>query len=249
MTDIAEKWFNGVDLGYYGLVTPKVSGLDSPAKEEMARTWVPGRSNPNDVPVRCELEDVVFGCVVVEDTPEELCRKLGVLRGLMSSRLGWCELKVPARRLGLRTFARSLGFPVSIDSLPYDRCDVEFDWKLERYGWWEDENPRTLTDPASINNTGDLDAYPTYTCTVTDTLADGLYFQVGSDVFTYEGALANEDVLVVETDLPNVLLNGTRDFGNTASAAQFPALSPGANAVTKSSTDFTLGVSFRRRFE
>lgn len=445
MTDLKEKWFHGVELSAYGLSTPRVSGVHDLAEVKVARTWIPARDYPSDQDVYRGLVTMSLGCVLAKDSHEELVTALKNLRALMDPALGWGEFRIEDRP-GERTIARSLGFGISIDALPYEALDAEWEWKLERYGWWEDLteltaadrgllassnlviNPRPihtagsaptgwstndgnsvytwtngaahdgittkhvhiaggagastvagiklhdavnsecapadviqvsatigactltgtaglrfvmvaykddntyiatvngsetltpgagfvtysddLTAPAlctkfglylcavgdfengdtqeysicevlaevavdrspyfdgtmpgctwtgtpdasistraagSVNNTGKLDAYPTYTCTVTDTLASGLTFTVGGVTFTYTGALVATDVLEVMTDLPDVEKNGTRDFANTGSAAEFPTLSPGSNTVTKSSPDFTLDVAFRRR--
>jgi hypothetical protein len=100
-----------------------------------------------------------------------------------------------------------------------------------------------------IYNDGDLAAYPVYTCTLLDTMASGLHFHVGSDIFTYTGALVATDSLVVTTDLADVELNGTRDFANTDPDADFPTLAVGNTVITLSDpTKFTLGLSYRRRY-
>lgn len=251
LSDIASKYFHGVDLGAYGLVTSRVSGHQSLAGQEVARAWTPGRSVPNDVVVRRSLEKIAYHCVVAEDTHDELVAALRTLRGYMSPELGWGALIVPDRP-GMRTMARSLGFELDIDSLPYLVTVAEWEWRLERYPWWEDEGAQSVTIAGTngkVYNTGQLETHPTYTCTVSDTLATGLTFSVGGEEFVYTGALVNADVLVIETDLPDVKLNGSRDFGNTSSAAAFPTLAVGSNAVIKSSADFSLAVSFRRRYE
>ena len=188
LTDIREKWFGGVDLGYLGLVTPGVSGLHSLPDDEIVRTWVDGSSDPSDVVVRTSLVPVKFSCVVDGDTHEALCAKLSTLRGHMRPSLGWVELRVPSEQPGLRTFARSQGFPVEIDALPYLQTAVDFTWSLERRHWWEDASPRDVTR------------------------------------------------------------NGTRDFAAVEPGARYPLLMPGTNAIVKSSADYSLAVSFRRRF-
>lgn len=249
MTDIADKWFDGVNLGAYGLATSAVSGVHDSADEEVARTWIAGRDVPSDVAIRRELVPVRFRCALSKDTHEELVQALDELRDLMSPRLGFVALMVPDRP-GERTFAKSKGFAVKIDALPYYQTAVEWDWTLERYPWWEDETERTVSiagASGTITNTGTLPAYPVYTCTVGGSLASGLSFVVDGVTFDYNGALVNTDVLVVYTDMPDVTKNGTRDFANVNAAAEFPTLAVGDNAVTKSSTSFTLSTAFRRR--
>lgn len=249
MTDIADKWFNGVNLGAYGLVTGGLKGPHDSAGEEVARTWIAGRDVPSDVAIRRELVPVRIKCTLAKDTHEELVKTLDDLRAFMSPRLGFVPLMVPDRP-GERTFAKSKGFAVNIDSLPYYQTVVEWDWALERFPWWEDETERTVPiagASGTITNTGTLPAIPVYTCSVGATLSSGLSFTVDGVTFDYDGALVNTDVLVVYTDLPDVYKNGTRDFANVNAAAEFPTLAVGDNAVTKSSTSFTLSTAFRRR--
>lgn len=247
---IAEKTFNGVDLGEYGLVTPAVSGIFDLAAEEVARVFTDGRDIPHDTMKRASLVPVAWSCVVEGDDHAALRDKLTVLRALLSPRLGWCPMTVE-NRAGQQTMARCLGFPVKIDALPYGASVVEFELQFERYPWWEDATPQTVsvtTSPQTINNTGALPAYPVYTCTATQTLAAGLSFSVGSG-FAYNGALADEDVLVVTTDLPDVTVNGVRDFAHTHPDSAFPTLVPGENSVVKLTSGYSLGVAYRRRWE
>lgn len=247
---LAEKWFDGHDLGLCGLVVSEISGVHDLPDAEIARTFIGGRDHPSDVQVRNKLVEMRLKCVVAKDTHDELVTALKTLRGLMSPALEWCEFRLPSDRSGERTFARSKGFGISIDSIPFDQNAVEWTWGLERYPWWEDLATRTATIAAAtgtIYNTGLLDAYPIYTCTAGAAFASGLTFSVGGVTFSYTGAIGNGQVLVVYTDLPDVTLQGTRDFANTSSSAEFPLLSPGANAVVKSSANFTLAAAFRRR--
>lgn len=109
--------------------------------------------------------------------------------------------------------------------------------------------------PADANtkvyNGGDLECYPVYTCTVTDALAAGLDFTIGSNQFIYGGALVATDVLEVDADpqAPDVELNGTRDFANTDVDSVFPALDVGWNTVALSdSSKFSLAMAWRGRY-
>lgn len=250
MTDIREKWFGGVDLGYLGLVTPGVSGLHSLPDDEIVRTWVDGSSDPSDVVVRTSLIPVRFSCIVDGGTHEALCAKLRTLRGHMRPSLGWVELRVPSEHPGLRTFARSQGFPVEIDALPYLQTAVEFTWSLERRHWWEDASPTTVTIAGltgEVTNSGTEPAPALYTCTVSGALA-GLSFAVGEETFQYSSGLVPGDVLMVRVSQPrDVTRNGTRDFAGVEPGSRYPLLRPGTNAIVKSSADYSLAVSFRRR--
>lgn len=243
---VAAKYFNDVELGVYGLVTPSVSGIFDLAGEEVARTFIPGRDMPNDVDVRGSLVPVKWHCVVAGDDHDDLVSKLADLRTLLSPRLGWCPLSVE-NRADQRTFARCHGLPVSLDILPYQIRVVEFDLTFDRVAYWEDDTLTEVANPESINNDGDLVAYPVYTCTAMQTLS-GLSFAVGGQTFTYQGGLVENDVLTVTTELPDVTLNTYRDFESTHPDSTFPVLNIGVNAVTKVGA-FSLVVSYRRRYE
>lgn len=100
-----------------------------------------------------------------------------------------------------------------------------------------------------VVNGGDLPAYPIITCTATNNLPSGLWFQIGTQRFTYTGAITTGQVLVVTTDVPNVTLNGVVAFANTDPTSEFPLLGLGINEITKSSVNFTVGLSWRRQYE
>jgi hypothetical protein len=251
VSDIASKSFNGVDLADYGLVTPSVSGMFDLAGEEVARVFTDGRDIPNDVSVRATLVPVKWRCVVVGTDHADLLDKLALLRPLLSPRLGWCPMTVENRPFQ-RTFARCLGFPVSLDSLPYQTSVVEFDLSFERYPYWEDDEDQIVNLTGSsltLDYQGDLPAYPVYTCTATDDLPNGLAFSVGGMSFTYIGSMVSGDVLVVSTDPPDVVLNGVRDFGHTHVDSSFPAFAVGENVIAKLTTDFDLALAYRARTE
>ena len=103
--------------------------------------------------------------------------------------------------------------------------------------------------PGSIYQNGDLEAIPTYTATVTATLASGLTFTVNGQTFDYDGALAPGDVLVVDTDLATVTKNGSSAIASVNTAAKFPRLPVGTAAVSLSAAGFSLAASYRRRWE
>lgn len=246
---MANITFNSVDLSIYDLVTPKVSGVHDLVADERSRVWIPGRDLPADALNRRSLGLMKFGCVVYSETSHaDLVSKLKVLKGLTSPALGFCSFAITDRS-GEQTWARSLGFGINIDQLPYLTDMVEFDWSLERYPYWEDATEQTATDPASINNTGDLPTFPVYTLTMLDDIVGGLWFTVNDKTWEYSGDVETDDVLTVVTDLPKPYLNGALDFANTPITVQYPELVTGSNAVSKSSVDFTLKVDYRRRFE
>lgn len=253
MADVAEKWFRGYELGAMGLVTPEVGGIFGVGQVDVADTPVTGRSIPNPVLVRRKVVGMQMKCVVAADSHEELIRKLLALEAVLDPEALYQEFRIE-NRPNERTFARVIDFPVEISSLPFLANVVTFALRLERYPWWEDAEARAVTFAGAtltgtVTNTGTKEAWPVYTCTVTAALAGGLTITVGSDVFTYTGALAPGDVLVVSIDdaLPDVTLNGIRDFANTAISSVFPVLAVGANTVTKSSAGYDLTVSHRRR--
>jgi len=248
MTELAEKWFNGTDLGRYGLCTSAVSGVHDSGPGVIARQYVAGSDTPTDTILRADLVAMVFNCAVYGDDHADLIRKLKVLKPLMSHRLGWCEFRIEDRP-GERTLAASKGFPVKIDSIPYLQTMVEFTWQLERLGFWEDAEAQVATDPTSINNTGDMACYPIFTCTAINAMGSGLHFHVGSSMWTYATALAPADVLLINTEAMTCHKNGTLDMAGVDDDAVFPELAVGANTISKSSADFTLGASWRRKKE
>lgn len=102
-----------------------------------------------------------------------------------------------------------------------------------------------------VYNGGDMVCYPVYTCSILDTLALGLTLTVDSKEFAYDGELVATDVLVCDTDpqLPDVELNGTRDWANTDIDSAFPPLAVGWNTVALSdSSKFSLAMAFRQRY-
>ena len=104
----------------------------------------------------------------------------------------------------------------------------------------------------TIYNGGQRTCYPEYTCHVTDTLATGLWFETADQRFIYQGGLVDTDELLVDTDqqLPDVELNGTRDWANVNRASVFPPLAVGFNTVELSDpTKYWLAVSARWRHE
>lgn len=249
---MANITFNGVDLSSYGLVTPGVAGVHDLPAMEVSRTTIPGRDYPDETDQRLSMRTLVFSCVVVGDDHADLVSDLAVLKGHLSPTLGYRALTI-TDLADKRIMARSQGFPVRIDAIPYWAEAVEFTLKFAAYPWWEDASEQCDTVTAisdTVTNGGDLPCYPTYTCTVTAALAGGLYFEISGERFTYEGALANTDVLIIYADpaAPDVTLNGSRDFANVADDAEFPPLLVGPNTVALSSTNFSLKVDRRERY-
>ena len=103
----------------------------------------------------------------------------------------------------------------------------------------------------TIANTGQMVAYPTYTITALDTLADGLTLTVGATELVYEGALGAEDVLTVETDqqMPDVKVNGARSWAGVTSGPPMPTLPVGMSALALTDPDkCRLTVAYRQRY-
>jgi hypothetical protein len=239
--------FNGIGLSPY-LVTPGVSGVHDMPPAVVSRQFIPGSSLPSDTIQRRDLPTLNFNCVVVGDDHDDLVSTLKTLKPLISPELGWCTFWIKDRPLE-RTWAFSRGLPIKIDQLPYLTDVVEFQWSLDRYPWWEDIALTTATDPASITNSGDLETWPIYTCTVINAMAGGLHFHVGSLAFTYSGDLDPADVLVIDAEAMTCKLNGTLDMANVLSTTDFPSLAVGVNTISKSSADYTLAVAYRERKE
>lgn len=245
--------FGGIELANYGLVTPGIQGTHDLAGVVMAQTFVPGYALPGESVIRDDLISLRVPCVVYSDVSHaDLVTKLQLLRTYLSPRRGWQTLTV-TDVADKRTLARSKGFPVNIDQLPYLQTMVEFTLEFIRAPWWEDSTPQTDTitsSPDSVSNTGDLVCWPVYTATVIDTAAGGIAFTVGGQTWTWSAALAIADVLVVTTELPDCTKGGTRNLAGVATASIYPGLGVGANAITLSDdTKFSLGMSWRRRYE
>ena len=245
--------FGGIELANYGLFTPGVQGIHDLAGVVVSQTFVPGYALPNESVLRDDLISMSIPCAVYSDVSHaDLVTKLHTLRTYLSPRRGWKTLTV-TDVTSKRTLARCEGFPIKIDQIPYLQTLVEFNLRFIRAPWWEDVTAQTATitsSPGSVSNTGDLECWPIYTATLIDTAAGGIWFTVGGQKFTYEDALAIADVLVVTTELPDCTLNGARDLDGVKSDSIFPGLGVGSNAIVLSDdTKFSLGLSYRRRYE
>ena len=246
--------WNSTDFSALGLVTPGVAGVHDLIPVVRSRQFLPGSSMPCDTITRDhDLGRLALSCVVAGSSHADLVSRLAAIKKAGSPRAalathGWAHLSIEGMT-GKRTYATPDAFPVAIDALPYLTTVVEFGWDWTRVGWWEDATATTAPDPASINNTGDLATWPTYTCTATDTLAGGLTFTVNGKTFEYTGALVATDVLVIDAEAMTCTLNGTEDMANVADDTDWPELVTGANAVSKSSASYTLAVEYRKRYE
>lgn len=246
---IVPKYFHGVDLGSYGLVTHAVRGVHDLAPAVLDRQFVPGSDLPSDTVTRRGLVEMVFSCVVAGSDHADLVAKLDALKPLMDFELGW-GFFTPPDRPTQRTLARTQkGFEINLDAIPYQRRDAQFDWPLDRAGWWEDLEATTVTDPASITNSGQLPCWPVYVCTVTAALGSGLEFTLSGKTFSYGGALTLDDVLVVTPEAMTAALNGAEVMADVPDDTDWPELVTGANTVSKSSEDFTLEIAYRRRYK
>jgi hypothetical protein len=244
--------FDNIDLGLWGLVTPGIEGIHSQSASKTTEVFVPGYSLPHGSDLRDDLVAMKFECVVGGNDHADLVDKLHGIRKLISPRMGWKHLMVPDLP-GLRTLARFDGFTVAIEAIPYVMRVVEFTLTGRRAPWWEDADPQTVaitTSTATITNTGDLPAWPVWTVTALAAAASGIWFEVGSERFTWSDALSAGDTLTITTELPDIELNGSRNLAGASLDAAYPALTEGANSITLSdSTLFSLAASYRRRYE
>lgn len=252
---MANITFNGANLSAYGLVTPGVAGTHDLQGWELSEQFIPGKDAPDLRLTRRSTRLLSFDCVVVSNTDHaDLVSKLSVLRGYLSPDLGFKTLTVTdisSRRIA----ALCLGFPVRLNAIPYDQTAVEFTLQFRcAVPWWEDVTAQTASvasgsTTGSVNNTGDTYCWPTYTCTVTTTLAGGLTFTVNGKRYKYEAALASSNVLVVDTEACTTTKNGAAAMAGTADDCEYPELVKGSNSITAKNTGFTLGISYRRRYE
>ena len=246
--------YNGINLHLHcGLVTPRVSGVHSLPEPELNILYLPGRDTAHVSVKRRGMREPTFGAVVTGDTHLELCQNLDTLKGYLTADDDFHALVVDDKPT-LQIMALSTGFPIQTDYLPAEVTAVELQLPFLCYPYWEDAAWHTDTIAAatgSVTNSGQMPTYPYCTCAVSAAMAGGLYFEIGSDRFTYTGALDPADVLLIDTDpqAPTVKLNGVVDMANTSVAAKFPALAIGANAIALSDfTKFTLYVQHKRRY-
>lgn len=131
------KHFNEVELGALGLVVAQATGVFDSPDMETSDLFIPGRDWPCQVDLYRKPVPMTMHCVVSGTDHADLVSTLQTLRNDMDTGLGYVELKL-ANRPGERIFARSRGWDLSIDHMPFGQRVVEFDWKLDRYPWWED---------------------------------------------------------------------------------------------------------------
>jgi hypothetical protein len=245
MSNIA---WQAIDLFSLGLITRGVSGVHDLIPPVTTRQFVAGSALPYDHRLReHDIGQMTFDCAVGGDDHADLVAKLRAIRRAASPRKDWGFFTI-VDLPGLRCLALPEKLPVSISSIPYWQYVTEFNWSWQRL-WWEDAEAISVNDPLSIDNTGDLPCWPTYTCTVTGSLPSGLWFEVGGRRFTYTGALSPGAVLVVRAEAMTCLLNGAHDMARVALGTAWPELLVGSNAINKSSANYTLSVAYRRRYE
>lgn len=246
--------YNSIDLNATcGVVTPGVGGPHDLPDRELSILKLPGSDTPHVTVIRRQTRSLQFRAVAVGTSHSDLVTKLGTLKGYLMPDDDFHALIV-ADRSSQRIMALCEGFPINISSMPDDYLAIEFGLNFLAYPYWEDASAQSThitSSPTTVANGGQMVCYPTYTCEINATMATGLWFQVGSNRFTYTGALASSDSLVVESDqqLPDVKLNGTRAWAGVAAASVFPSLAVGNNTVTLSdAAKFHLTVAYRRRY-
>jgi len=212
-----------------------------------SETIIPGRVAPDVVIQRRDVRKVTLDCALFADTHANLL----VYRDQFVNLVGdgsYGALTVPDRAATRIMVATVDEIAIPRPDAAWERAFVRFQWSLRsRIPYWEDTTLVTANPVVSpLTNDGDEPCPVIWTCTATAALGSGLYFEVAGQRFTYSGALALNDVLVVETELPTVKKNGTANWSNVATTALFPWLAVGANVVTKSSSDFTLKAEYRR---
>jgi len=253
---VANIVYDGNDLSTFGLVTPGVSGAHDLPGVELQETYVPGSDAPDVQVVRRSTRKLTFHCIVVSETShDDLVDKLEALKALLSPSKGYCTLTITDRP-DQQISAVSLGFPVNIDSIPYLSRWVEFDLAFQAaVPWWEDDTEQTATIASgdatgSLDNLGSGHCWPIYTCTVGGSpLAGGLTFTIEGKTYTYEGALAAADVLVIDTEACTTTKNGSADMAGTADDCEYPELVTGTNHITAKTTGFELAIGYRRRWD
>lgn len=243
--------WDGTDLSTYGFTLmgegSEESGLLSLPGMRRQVTDMPGRAWPEVVDLGRDPRDIRLSCALIATTHATLLSYRASFLALVSGS-DFVALTVPditARRLMVHTDGE---IAMPRPELAWDTLYLRFVWNLKSlHSFWEDGSLVAVTPVgAEITNDGHEPCPVTWTCTVTAALPTGLWFEVGGVRFTYSGALATNDVLVVSTDLPAVALNAVADMANTLTTAEFPWLAVGANAITKSSSGFTLGADYRR---
>lgn len=257
MTDYYITGYNGYRLSDYGAVTPGVSGVHDLPGRQVNELWLPGNLNPHVTTVRRTRKPVIFRVVIAGDSHEELILNLDAIKGILDpGDDAFHPLRV-IDRPGLEIMALHVGgFEVNFTELPGLHRVAELQAEFKTFLYWQDALTTTVhvdSSPQVITNLGALVTYPTYTCTVSDAMAGGLWFEVGASRFTYEGALKAADVLVVEADpqLRDVTLNDTRDWANVddSEGLVFPSLASGANTVTLSdAAKFHMDVAWKGRY-
>jgi len=223
------------------------SGLLSLPGFVFAETIIPGRVAPDVTLQRRDVRKVTLDCALFAADHATLLTYRDQFVNLVGDG-AYASLTVTDRMATRLMVATVDELVIPRPDAAWERAWVRFQWSLRsRIPYWEDSSLQTANPVTSpLANTGDEPCPVTWTCTVTGTLASGLWFESGGERFTYSGALTSGDVLVVETELPTVTLNGTANWSNVATSALFPWLQVGDNVVTKSSSDFALKAEYRR---
>lgn len=153
---------------------------------------------------------------------------------------------------GRRLMVLSLDFAVT------DLTDMrgEFTWSLIRYPFWQGSTATTenaADGDLVLANPGDLTAEPVWTVTVLKAAGlSGYTWTVNGLIFQYTGALAQNDVLTIDSAAKTVKKNGTLDLANVGATSSYPTLAPGNNTVsgrTCLDADATLSANFWAEYE
>lgn len=247
--------YNSVDLvSTCSISMDHVSGVHDLPEPDLDILYLPGCDTAQVTVLRNQMRRLQFDAAVTGADHATMLSYLRILKAALMTDDQFHALVVSDRN-GQQIQALRTGFPVDIDRIPALIRGVRFPLGFLAYPYWEDSTPQSVhvvASPTTVANAGDQACYPTYTCAVSDTLAGGLWFQVGTVRFTYTGALVNTDSLVVESDplLRDVTLNGTRAWAGVSWATtSFPSLAVGDNTVTLSDVSkFHLTVAYRRRY-
>lgn len=244
--------WNGTDLDVtYGFSLigegQMESGLLSLPGLVRQETVIPGRVSPDVTIQRRDTRAVKLDCALWADTHADLLAYRDQFVNLVGNG-DYGSLTVPDRAATRLMVATVDDLDIPRPDMAWDRAWVRFTWSLRsRTPYWEDLAAITANPVVSpLVNDGDEPCPVVWTCTATANLPTGLWFEVGGQRFTYSGALVTNDILTVETELPKAKPNGVENWSDVTTTAKFPWLSLGANAITKSSANFTLKAEYRR---
>lgn len=252
---MANITFGGTDLSNIGeLATSRVAGPHSITPLREKSYYLPGSNLRHEQELGPSTRTLAFRCVMRSTDHGGLVAAIENLKVAVSpSQVGEARLEVTDRP-NQQILAKCSKLEISFDEIPYHMTGIQFPLEFTTIGtYWEDTTALSAdvtSSPATVINSGDILCYPVYTCSVTDTLANGLYFDVGSVRFDYSGALASGDTLVIDSEAMTCKLNGTSTISDTADDCEYPALPTGENTITLSDdTKFSLNISYRRLWE